>query len=132
MVPIAAQVAGLDPLNAAKIEHAPIFEITNPPGNLHSHLSSPVYKSFPAGEFATAIPININIGIDNKTNELIPEKNVSATTPSIWKPSAIIRNVSAIALKPKAIGIPDNKTINVEAPTIIPNVIGSIIEIPYT
>ena len=35
-------------------------------------------------------------------------------------------------LKPKAIGIPDNKTINVDTPTIIPNVIGSITEILYT
>ena len=72
IVPIAAHVAGLDPLKAAKIEHAPIFETTRPPGNLHSHLSKPVYKSFPAGEFATAIPIKINIGIDNKTKEFKP------------------------------------------------------------
>ena len=72
IVPIAAHVAGLDPLRAAKIEQAPIFETTRPPGNLQSHLSKPVYKSFPAGEFATAIPIKINIGIDNKTNEFKP------------------------------------------------------------
>ena len=69
---MAAHVAGLDPLKAAKIEHAPIFEITKPPGTLQSHLSNPVYKSFPAGEFATAIPIKINIGIDSKTKEFSP------------------------------------------------------------
>ena len=50
-MPIAAHVAGLEPLNAANIEQAPIFEITNPPGTLQSHLSKPVYKSLPAGEF---------------------------------------------------------------------------------
>ncbi len=72
MVPMAAQVAGLDPLRAAKIEHAPILETTNPPGNLHNHLSRPVYKSFPAGEFATAIPIKINMGIERRTNEFNP------------------------------------------------------------
>src|SRR6056300_1363644 len=72
IVPIAAQVAGLDPLKAAKIEHAPMLEITSPPGILHSHLSNPVYKSLPAGELATAIPIKINIGIESKTNELSP------------------------------------------------------------
>ena len=72
IVPIAAQVAGLDPLRAAKIEQAPIFEITNPPGNLQSHLSNPVYKSFPAGELATAIPIKINIGIERRTKEFRP------------------------------------------------------------
>ena len=49
MVPIAAQVAGLDPLSAAKTEQAPILDITSPPGTLQSHLSNPVYKSFPAG-----------------------------------------------------------------------------------
>ena len=31
-------------------KHAPILEITKPPGTLHSHLSRPVYKSLPAGE----------------------------------------------------------------------------------
>ena len=72
MVPIAAQVAGLDPLSAAKIEQAPILEITKPPGTLHNHLSNPVYKSFPAGELATAIPIKINIGIERRTNEFNP------------------------------------------------------------
>ena len=50
IVPIAAHVAGLDPLKAAKIEHAPILDITKPPGTLHNHLSRPVYKSLPAGE----------------------------------------------------------------------------------
>ena len=39
MVPIAAQVAGLDPLSAAKIEQAPILEITKPPGTLHNPVS---------------------------------------------------------------------------------------------
>ena len=72
MVPIAAQVAGLDPLRAAKTEQAPILEITSPPGTLQSHLSHPVYKSFPAGELATAIPIKINIGIESKTKEFNP------------------------------------------------------------
>ena len=72
IVPIAAQVAGLDPLKAAKIEHAPMLEITNPPGTLHNHLSKPIYKSLPAGELATAIPIKINIGIESKTKELRP------------------------------------------------------------
>ena len=72
IVPIAAHVAGLDPLRAAKIEQAPIFEITKPPGNLQSHLSKPVYKSFPAGELATAIPIKINIGIESRTKEFKP------------------------------------------------------------
>ena len=71
-MPIAAHVAGLDPLNAANIEQAPILEITKPPGTLHNHLSRPVYKSFPAGELATAIPIKINIGIDNNTKEFSP------------------------------------------------------------
>ena len=72
IVPIAAHVAGLDPLRAANIEQAPILETTKPPGNLQSHLSKPVYKSLPAGEFATAIPIRINIGIDSKTKEFKP------------------------------------------------------------
>ena len=44
IVPIAAHVAGLDPLRAANIEQAPILETTKPPGNLHSHLSKPVYQ----------------------------------------------------------------------------------------
>ena len=34
--------------------------------------SSPVYKSFPAGEFATAIPIKINIGMESNTKEFKP------------------------------------------------------------
>ena len=34
--------AGLEPLRAAKTAQAPIFEITNPPGSLHNHLSKPV------------------------------------------------------------------------------------------
>ena len=72
MVPIAAHVAGLDPLNAAKIEQAPILEITKPPGTLQSHLSKPIYKSLPACELATAIPIKINIGIESRTNEFSP------------------------------------------------------------
>ena len=72
MVPMAAQVAGLEPLKAANIEQAPILDTTRPPGNLQSHLSKPVYKSLPAGELATAIPIKINIGIDSKTNEFKP------------------------------------------------------------
>ena len=72
MVPIAAHVAGLEPLKAAKIEQAPIFEMTKPPGTRQSHLSNPVYKSFPAGEFATAIPIKINIGIERSTKEFKP------------------------------------------------------------
>ena len=83
MVPIAAHVAGLDPLNAAKIEHAPMLETTKPPGNLHNHLSSPVYRSLPAGELATAIPIKINIGIESSTNEFNPAKKVSAYTFNI-------------------------------------------------
>ena len=49
-----------------------MLEMTKPPGTLHNHLSKPVYKSFPAGELATAIPIKINIGIESKTNELRP------------------------------------------------------------
>ena len=69
---MAAHVAGLDPLKAANIEQAPMLEITNPPGTLHNHLSNPVYKSFHAGECATAIPIRINIGIESKTNEFNP------------------------------------------------------------
>ena len=72
MVPRAAHVAGLDPLKAAKIEHAPILDITKPPGTLHNHLSRPVYKSLPAGEWATAIPIRMNIGIDSNTKEFSP------------------------------------------------------------
>ena len=43
-----------------------------PKGTLQSHLSNPVYRSFPAGELATAIPIKINIGIESKTNEFSP------------------------------------------------------------
>ena len=58
-------------------------DVVNPPGTLQSHLSNPVYKSFPAGELATAIPIKINIGIESKTNEFRPAKNVSAKTSSI-------------------------------------------------
>ena len=54
------------------VEQAPILEITKPPGTLHNHLSNPVYKSFPAGELATAMPININIGIESRTNEFNP------------------------------------------------------------
>ena len=46
IVPIAAHVAGLDPLRAAKIEQAPILETTRPPGNLHSHLSKPCVQIF--------------------------------------------------------------------------------------
>ena len=46
IVPIAAQVAGLDPLKAANIEQAPILDTTNPPGNLQSHLSKPVYNLY--------------------------------------------------------------------------------------
>ena len=69
---MAAHVAGLDPHNAAKIEQAPIFEISKPPGTLQSHLSKHIYKSFPAGELATVIPIKMNIGIDKRTKESIP------------------------------------------------------------
>merc|ERR1711991_71737 len=119
IVPIAAQVAGLEPLKAAKIEQAPILEITNPPGTLQSHLSNPVYKSFPAGELATAIPIKINIGIESKTNEFNPAKKVSAKTSSIWKPSKVTNRAIETKLKPKAIGIPEKSTNKVKTATII-------------
>ena len=66
-----------------RVPGGPILEITSPPGTLQSHLSNPVYKSLPAGELATAIPIKINIGIESKTNEFKPAKNVSAKTSSI-------------------------------------------------
>ena len=64
IVPIAAQVAGLEPLKAAKIEHAPILEITNPPGTLHNHLSKPMYKSLPAGIFLT-LTVLIALFVEN-------------------------------------------------------------------
>jgi hypothetical protein len=41
-----------------KIEHAPKFDNTNPPGTLFNQRSSAEYKSFPAGDAATAIPIS--------------------------------------------------------------------------
>ena len=43
MVQIAAQVAGLDPLSAAKIEQAPILEITSPVS--YTHLTLPTIYS---------------------------------------------------------------------------------------
>ena len=45
MVPIAAQVAGLDPLKAAKIEQAPMLEITSPPAVSYTHLTLPTIYS---------------------------------------------------------------------------------------
>ena len=43
--PIAAQVAGEEPLKAAKIEQAPMFEMIRPPGTRFSQRSSASYKS---------------------------------------------------------------------------------------
>ena len=90
-----------------------------------------MYKSLPAGELATAIPIKINIGIESKTNEFKPAKNVSAKTSSIWKPSNDTKRTIDTKLKPKAIGIPEKSTSKVKTATIKAIINGSINYNPY-
>src|SRR5712671_220348 len=64
ILPIAAQQAGEEPVSAAKIAHAPRFEMTRPPGSRYSQRSSASYRSLPAGDDPIAAPIITNIGID--------------------------------------------------------------------
>ena len=102
------------------------METTKPPGTLFNHRSNAVYKSFPAGEDATAIPITINIGIDTIVNSINPSIKVSAITLVIPNPSNISRKKIATNPRPNATGIPKAKTPIVTTVTNKPISAGSI------
>jgi hypothetical protein len=127
ILPIAAQVAGEDPLNAANNAQAPKLDTTNPPGTLFSHLSNAEYRSLPAGDDATAIPITINIGIETIVNSIKPSIKVSAITLDIPIPSNKSKKVTATKPRPKATGIPNANTPIVTTVINKPITAGSII-----
>jgi hypothetical protein len=111
--PIAAHVAGDDPQRAAKIEQAPRLDKTNPPGTLFNQRSRAEYKSFPAGDAATAIPISKNIGIVTIPKSCKPLKNCSATRGILPKPSIARKKTVETSANAKAIGIPVARTAKV-------------------
>ncbi len=80
ILPMAAQVAGEEPVSAANTPQAPMLEINKPPGTRYNQRSSASYRSLPARDAATAAPINRNMGMDNNANSSKPPNRVSATT----------------------------------------------------
>ena len=125
--PIAAQVAGEDPHKAAKIEQAPRFDITSPPGTLFSQRSRAEYKSLPAGDAATAIPISKNIGIVTIPKSCNPFQNVSAKRGTLPNPSMAKKKTVETKAKPNAIGIPVASTAKVATTIHKARVKGSIL-----
>ena len=122
ILPIAAHVAGDEPVSAENKAHAPIFEITNDPGTLYNQRFKASYKSLPAREEATAAPMMMNIGIDASVKSSSPEKTVSAMYITELKPSDQSMKISAVLPNAKAIGIPvasnSNATAKIRPPSI--------------
>ena len=72
MRPMAAQVAGEEPVMALNRAQAPRLEMTRLPGTRLNQRASASYRSGPARLEATAAPISTNIGIETRVKSLRP------------------------------------------------------------
>ncbi len=106
ILPIAAQVAGDEPVSAENSAQAPMLLMTSEPGTRCSQRASASYRSLPARDEATAAPMMMNIGSDTSVKSLRPAKIVSGTKCTLFQPSKTTMNSSATAPRPKAIGRP--------------------------
>ena len=127
ILPIAAQVAGLEPDIAANKAQAPRLEITKPPGTRVSHLSRASYKSAPARVDAIEEPIMINIGIERSAKLSSFPKSISGINSSERKPSNVMRKPADTISNPMATETPENRTTIVIIATSAPRNNGSII-----
>ena len=77
ILPIAAQVAGDEPVSAENNAQAPMLLMTSEPGTRCSQRASASYRSLPARDEATAAPMMMNIGSETSVKSDRPAKIVS-------------------------------------------------------
>ena len=120
ILPIAAEVAGLDPVRAANTEHAITELIARPPGSRPTHTCAASSKSRLALECPKTAPIKTKSGMASN-----PKSFSEANTKSAKKAnSAGVRKIriDSIAVMPsaKATGIPIASVNSKIKPTMAP------------
>src|SRR5665647_3940473 len=95
--PMAAQVAGDEPVSAENSAQAPMFDSTNEPGTRCNKRASASYKSLPARDEATAAPMITNMGNETRVKSFRPEKMVSGKKCTLFQPSNTSIKPSATA-----------------------------------
>src|SRR3982751_2810168 len=131
-LPMAEQVAGLEPAIAANSAQVKTLAMPRPPGMRCIHACIAEYKSLPALDLPIAAPFRMKSGMDSNVMLDISSYTFWVTVSSDDAGMKKYMKPTATVPSEKAIGMPENMTIRVTAPNSRPSASMLMAAAPWT